>query len=81
MLEGDFIHFPVPKTSYAKDIFLQKGTPIFATSIDIFKKSLNATKENKMMALRWTSFEFYDEIPDKDIVRIDPCPHCFAENT
>ena len=79
LLEGDFIHFPAPKTSYAKDIFLQNDTPIFATSIDVFKKSLNATKENKMMALRWTSFQFHYEIDDKDIIRIDACPHCFAE--
>ncbi len=32
LLEGQPIHFPAPKTSYARDIYLQRDKPIFATS-------------------------------------------------
>ena len=32
LLEGQPIHFPAPKTTYAKDIYLEQDTPIFATS-------------------------------------------------
>lgn len=31
MLEGDVVHLPAPKTHFAKDICLQRDTPIFAT--------------------------------------------------
>ena len=68
LLEGQPIHFPAPKTSYAKDILLEKDTPIFATSKApiAYVGKYNATdeRETEMTAARWRVFTFVIKYPN-----------------
>ena len=56
LLEGQPIHFPAPKSIYARDIYLEKDTPIFATSKSpityVGKYNTLDERENEMMAAR-----------------------------
>ncbi len=83
LLEGQPIHFPAPKTTYAKDIFLQKDTPIFATSKSpityIGKYNAIDERENEMMAARWKVFTFSHQIPQEQQKDLSPCGKCFSK--
>lgn len=83
LLEGQPIHFPAPKTTYAKDIYLEQDTPIFATSkapvTYIGKYNCSDDRETEMMAARWKIFSFTHQIPQADQKELSPCGHCFCE--
>ena len=73
LLEGQPLHFPAPKSHYAKYIFLD--TPIFATSnerISLAKGRMLLDKETEMMSVRWHVFEFNRQIPSTE-QRESPC--------
>ena len=79
LLEGDELHFPAPKTTYAHDILFNKDTPIFATADQCFEKGPTFAIENYMMTLRWNIFNMTYEIPRTKVKTVQPCAHCFAE--
>ncbi len=83
LLEGQPIHFPAPKTSYARDIYLQRDTPIFATSKSPVtytgKYNSSDERENEMMAARWKVFTFTHQIPQEKQKELHPCGKCFSE--
>lgn len=83
LLEGQPIHFPAPKTTYARDIYLQKDTPIFATSKSpityIGKYNTFDERENEMMAARWKVFTFTHQIPQAQQKELPPCGKCFSK--
>lgn len=78
LLEGDSVHFPAPKTHYAKDILLQKDTPIFCTSIGPIVRSQNQG-ETEMMQIRWNMFKFFYQIASNNAIDIPPCETCFSK--
>ena len=82
LLEGQPLHFPAPKSHYAKDIFLEKNTPIFATSserISLVKGGMLLDKETEMMSVRWHVFEFFYQIPSTEQRDVVCCGTCFAK--
>ncbi len=83
LLEGQGLHFPAPKSQYAHDIFLDRDTPIFATSKSRveFAGKYNASdpRETEMMEARWRTFQLTYQIPEGEQKSIVPCARCFAE--
>ena len=82
LLEGDSVHFPAPKTHYAKDILLTRDTPIFATSIGPITRYQNASlaqQETRMMEVRWKIFKFHPQISTEEMLEATPCGKCFAK--
>ena len=83
LLEGQPIHFPAPKTSYAKDILLERDTPIFATSkaqiVYVGKYNSSDERETEMMAARWKVFQFTHQIPQSEQIELPSCARCFSE--
>ena len=84
LLEGDEVHFPAPKTTYAKDIVLtgDMDAPIFATSIRPISRYTDEAKshgETVMMNFRWHVITFSHQIVAQDMVDVTPCPTCFAK--
>ena len=83
LLEGQPIHFPAPKTTYAKDIYLEQDPPIFATSkapiTYVGKYNSVDDRETEMMATRWKVFSFNYQIPQAEQKEMSPCEHCFGE--
>ena len=82
LLEGQPLHFPAPKSHYAKDIFLERDTPIFATSserISLVKGGMLLDKETEMMSVRWHVFDFTHQIPSTDQTEVVCCGTCFAK--
>ena len=66
VLEGDTVHFPVPKNLMSKDIVLDKDTPFFATSDAPLALINGATIDRvntEMMHVRWNMFQLYWQIP------------------
>ena len=62
LVEGQTVHIPIPTNIYARDICLDRDTPLFATGKAEIKYSgkFNTTDEieNKMMSVRWRLFKF-----------------------
>lgn len=82
LLEGQPIHLPAPKSHFAKDIFLQKDIPIFATSserISLVKGGVLLQRETEMMNVRWRVFEMNHQVKQSDQIDVPPCGRCFAE--
>eukprot|EP00794_Sanderia_malayensis_P001981 gene1981-biopygen1803 len=83
LLEGQPLHFPAPKTTYAQDICLERDTPVFATSKEtikfIGKYNQPDEKETEMMAARWKVFNFSHQIPEAEQKQLPACGHCFAK--
>lgn len=82
LLEGQNTKLPAPKNHFAKDIVIDKDTPIFATGPYRIKHvgRVNDDRENHMMEVRWRVFEFYRRLTEAEINdNIPPCPRCFAE--
>ena len=82
LVEGTVVHFPAPKTHYARDIVFEKDAPVFATAKEHFsfvQGSAVDQVETEMMRVRWPSFQFFSQIPQDEQVDILPCPRCFAE--
>ena len=82
LLEGDAVHFPAPKTHYAKDILLTADTPIFCTSIREITRYQNSTigqGESEMMRVRWNIFKFSHQIAEDKMIDTSPCETCFAK--
>ena len=81
MLEGQPVHLSAPKTHYAKDLVLDKDTPIFCTSstrIRYVSQGAINERETEMMEVRWKVFSFYKQIPEGRQREITPCGTCFA---
>ena len=81
MLEGQPVHLSAPKTHYAKDLVLDKDTPIFCTSstrIRYVSQGAINERETEMMEVRWKVFPFYKQIPEGRQREITPCGTCFA---
>lgn len=82
LLEGDSVHFPAPKTHYAKDILLSRDTPIFATSIGPIRRYQNVSmgqEETRMMEVRWKIYKFHHQISTDQMLDATPCGKCFAK--
>ena len=59
LLEGEPDHFATPKSHYAKDILLDKDTPIFAKYSEVpvhIKNGVLKKHETQMMCVRWKIF-------------------------
>ena len=81
LLEGDQIHIAAPKSHYAKDLVLDKNTPIFATSISRIRSYTNGKineAETEMMEVRWKVFSFYSQLQPHEIKELQPWAKCFA---
>lgn len=81
LLEGQNTKLPAPKNHFAKDIVIDKDTPIFATGpYRIRHLGVNNDRENQMMEVRWRVFHFYRRLTQEEIDdTIPPCPRCFAD--
>ena len=82
LLEGQPVHFSVPKTHYAQDIVFDKDTPIFCTSkseIISLRNGVVDDRETEMMAVRWRVFSLHAQILQEEQVIIESCPKCFAQ--
>ena len=83
LLEGQPIHFPAPKTTYARDIYLEKDRPIFATSKSpityVGKYNTLDERENEMMAAHWKVFTFTHQIPQEQQKELPPCGKCSSQ--
>ena len=83
LLESQFIHFPAPRTTYARDIYLEKDTPIFETSKSpisyVGKYNALDERENEMMAARWKVFTFAHLILQAQQNELPPCGKCFSQ--
>ena len=81
LLEGQEVHFPAPKTHFAKDISLIADTPIFSTSkgpLRYIKNGIIDERETEMMKVRWNIYQLHWQIP-RDLQRdIPACGKCFA---
>ena len=70
LLEGQGLHFPAPKSQYAHDIYLERDTPIFATSKSrikfVGKYNSSDARETETMEARWRTFEFIHQIAQTD---------------
>ena len=80
LLEGDIVHLPAPKSHFAKDICLQKDTPVLATGkgpIVYVKSGIVDQQETDMMFSRWRIFQLYHQIPGESQRDIPSCPKCF----
>ena len=81
MLEGQPVHLSAPKTHHAKDLVLDKDTPIFCTSssrIRYVSQGAINERETEMMEVRWKVFSFWKQIPESRRRDIAPCGTCFA---
>ena len=62
LVKGQTVHIPTPKNIYARDIYLDRDTPIFATGKAEIKYigKFNTTDEieNEMMSVRWRLLKF-----------------------
>ena len=83
LLEGQGLHFPAPKPQYAHKIYLERDTPIFATSKAkvkfVGKYNSSDSCETEMMEAQWHTFEFTHQIAQTDQKTIPPCGRCFDE--
>ena len=84
LLEGQIVRFAAPKSQFARDIVLEKDTPVFATSIAPIMytgrcTSASSRMEDDMMDSRWRVFELRHQIPQREQKEIPPCGRCFAE--
>ena len=82
LLEGDIVHIAAPKTHFAKDLVMDKDTPIFATSVSRVRSYSNGRineAETEMMEVRWKIFTFYSQIQQQEIKELQPCPKCFTD--
>ena len=81
LLEGEPIHLPAPKTHYAKDLILEKDTPIFCTSnsrIRKYSRGVLDEIESEMMDVRWRVFKLKHQIEQSEVKELRPCCRCFA---
>ena len=82
LLEGGLVHFPAPKTHFAKDLALEGDTPVFATSkhaLIYIKGGVIDETETDMMTVRWKQFIFQSPIPSTVQRCVPPCGPCFAK--
>jgi len=82
LLEGESVHLPAPKTHFAKDILLQRDTPIFSTSskeIQFIKSGVISERETEMMKVRWRVFQFNYRISESQQKELPPCARCFSK--
>ena len=82
LLEGQKLHIPAPKSHFAKDIFFDKDTPIFATvdePIQYEGRSKNVEVEQEMMDNRWKIFTFSKQISKAERIEQEICTVCFAK--
>lgn len=81
MLEGELVHLPAPKTYYSRDLAFDRDTPIFCTGKNSFIYVKGGTvdqRETDMMSVRWRTFHFNHQIPERDHKELKPCPRCFS---
>lgn len=81
LLEGHVVHFPAPKTHFAKDIAFDMDTPIFSTSKNALlyiKNGMIDERETEMMRVRWTVIQFNRQIPRQQQRDVPACARCFA---
>lgn len=81
LLEGQVVHFPAPKTHFAKDIDFHLDTPIFCTSknaIVFIKNGMIDDRETEMMRVRWTIIQLNHQIPREQQRHVPSCSKCFA---
>ena len=82
LLEGQPVHFSVPKTHYAQDVVFDKDTPFFCMSkseIISLRNSVVDDRVTEMMAVRWHMFSLHAQIPQEEQVIIESCPKCFVQ--
>ena len=82
LLEGQLVHFPVPKSHYNKDITLQSDVPIFCTAkeeVMFVHSGVLDAMETEMMRVRWNVFMLHAPIPAEEQVQVPSCSRCFAE--
>jgi len=83
LLEGQLVHLPAPKNHFAKDICLERDTPVFATGKDrikfIGRYNYVDEKETGMMDSRWHYIEMTHQIPKENQKNILPCCSCFSK--
>jgi hypothetical protein len=83
LLEGQTVHLPTPKNIYARDIYIDRDTPIFATGKAEIKYigKFNTTDdiENEIMSVRWKLFKFQHQIPKSEQKKVPCCPKCFSK--
>ena len=82
LLEGQGVHFPAPKSQYARDIYLDKDTPVLATSkapiVHMGRFGIEDQRETEMMTARWRFFSFHHQIDEREQKELVPCPSCFC---
>ena len=82
MLEGHLVHLPAPKTHFAKDICLQRDTPVFSTgksSLVYLKNGVIDEVETDMMSARWLNIWLHYQIPRAEQREIPACGKCFSQ--
>ena len=82
MLEGHIVHLPALKTHFAKDICLQRDTPVFSTGkspLVYLKNGVIDEVETDMMSVRWFNIRLHRQIPRAEQKEIPACGKCFSE--
>ena len=83
LLEGHVVNLPAPKNHFARDIRMDRDSPIFATWLEEIKflgnHNSKDVREDEMMASRWKVFKFFYRIEEVDVEEAEPCPKCFVE--
>ena len=85
-LEGQPFSVPLPRNKCSSDAIYTAAAPIFATAGEKLRISvaecnrtgLDARQQNEMMNVRWRCFHFCHKFNERTVVRVPPCPRCFA---
>ena len=86
-LEGTPIVISLPRTSAAEDILYSDRAPVFISSAEKFRISVEAcvkenisdpSAQNLMMDSRFRFFHFWKSRPTAQIVECSPCGRCFS---
>ena len=76
-MEADPLHMAAPKAHFLKDIFMDKDTPVFATSISRIRSYSNSginKLETEKMKVRKFNYQFQQH----EIKELPWCLKCFA---
>ena len=84
LLEGQPVHFPIPKNGYSKDVCLRNDTHVVATSKCwvVFERNKKSDElENEMMEAHWKVFQLTHQIPYDQQKEVEPCGRCFSQHS
>ena len=76
-MEADPLHIAAPKAHFLKDIFMDKDTPVFATSISRIRSYSNS-EINKLETETMKVRKFNNQFQQHEIKELPSCLKCFA---